>query len=280
MNKIYYGHDVVESYDYNFNKLTSNQVSLEDLESIIKSHNNWSSLDKINSNQSLSGSNYTFLTFDDGFASNYELLLQIIERMSVPVAIFVSTASLDNAYIPYEYYLNNILRSVKKINWQGKEFECETQSDAVYELIRKDLKPRDANAQLEILQNIADTHNIEIDRYELPKYLSTDQLHELSHHPLVTIGSHGIYHNMLNKKSFSDARKIAAESKKVLENIIEKPVRYFAYPYGANDLSTRLAMMSAGYDLAFTTQPSVFNTLPFYKKFKVPRFDINSAVSQ
>ncbi|MGZ8848391.1 MAG: polysaccharide deacetylase family protein, partial [Pyrinomonadaceae bacterium] len=63
-------------------------------------------------------------------------------------------------------------------------------------------------------------------------YLSEEDLCEIAAHPLITIGSHGLWHRHFNRLSLDDARFELTESKRLLEDTIGKPVDLMAWPYG------------------------------------------------
>jgi peptidoglycan/xylan/chitin deacetylase (PgdA/CDA1 family) len=84
-----------------------------------------------------------------------------------------------------------------------------------------------------------------LEKYELPitlfvvagfvgreNYLSPDELREMARHPLVTIGSHGLWHRHFTKLSIKDARFELIESQRRLRNMIDAPVDLLAWPYG------------------------------------------------
>jgi peptidoglycan/xylan/chitin deacetylase (PgdA/CDA1 family) len=63
-------------------------------------------------------------------------------------------------------------------------------------------------------------------------YLSPDELCQMAKHPLVTIGSHGLWHRHFTKLSLKDARFELIESQRRLRNMIDAPVDLLAWPYG------------------------------------------------
>lgn len=63
-------------------------------------------------------------------------------------------------------------------------------------------------------------------------YLSESELRELSQHPLVTVGAHGLWHRHFNRLNKSDARFELTESRRKLSGITGKPVDLLAWPYG------------------------------------------------
>ena len=54
----------------------------------------------------------------------------------------------------------------------------------------------------------------------------------MSSNPLVTIGSHSKTHPLLSQCSNEDLNVEIVRSKKYLESLIKRPVRFFAYPSG------------------------------------------------
>jgi peptidoglycan/xylan/chitin deacetylase (PgdA/CDA1 family) len=63
-------------------------------------------------------------------------------------------------------------------------------------------------------------------------YLSKEELREISRHPLVTVGAHGLWHRDFNRLATHDARHELSESRRYLEEIIGKRVDLMAWPYG------------------------------------------------
>ena len=83
--------------------------------------------------------------------------------------------------------------------------------------------------------------------------MDTWMVKEISNSGLVTIGSHTLSHAYLSKLQQSLAQKEIFESKIVLEQIIEKPVNVFAYPYGAFDKAAVELVQKAGFVAAVST---------------------------
>lgn len=89
----------------------------------------------------------------------------------------------------------------------------------------------------------------------LPEFsgMNLGQLTEVANDPLFEIGSHALSHPRLSTLPAPQAEQEIRESKKVLEEILGRPVTSFAYPYG--DFSPRevASAKSAGYAIAFST---------------------------
>lgn len=63
-------------------------------------------------------------------------------------------------------------------------------------------------------------------------YLSEAELREISSHPLITIGSHGLWHRHFNRITLNEARFELTESRRLLVDTTGKPVDLVAWPYG------------------------------------------------
>lgn len=74
-------------------------------------------------------------------------------------------------------------------------------------------------------------------------YLSKSELRELSRHPLVTVGAHGLWHQHFNLLSRKEARHELIESRRLLTEITGKRVDLMAWPFG--ECNEELEMLSA-----------------------------------
>ena len=84
-------------------------------------------------------------------------------------------------------------------------------------------------------QYVGTDHVFDWDRALTPMpNLDWDDIHELVHlgHD---IGSHTVSHADLGKIGLDDARRELADSKRTLEDRLQQPVRWLAYPYGGRD---------------------------------------------
>jgi peptidoglycan/xylan/chitin deacetylase (PgdA/CDA1 family) len=103
-------------------------------------------------------------------------------------------------------------------------------------------------------------------------YLSQEDLKELSEDDICTIGSHTITHPQL--RDCSDARVEISASREWLYKVIDKPVDYFAYPYGTQVSCSRSNISFAresGYKLAFSAIDAGFNSYSCRDRFFLPR---------
>jgi peptidoglycan/xylan/chitin deacetylase (PgdA/CDA1 family) len=93
-----------------------------------------------------------------------------------------------------------------------------------------------------------------VDYFNFPGYMNWDMVREIHKSGLVDVESHTLGHLMLTNLQPDQAKNEIFESKRILEEQLQKKVNYFAYPYGDfNDEVVNL-VKSAGYKLAFGTK--------------------------
>lgn len=98
-------------------------------------------------------------------------------------------------------------------------------------------------------------------------YLDSAELKELAKHPLITVGSHGLWHRPFTVLSDGEAMYEFTESKRLIEDAIGQSVDLFAYPYG--DCNGRIEMLceASGYAGAWSVWNG--NNTPF-SRWRVP----------
>lgn len=108
-------------------------------------------------------------------------------------------------------------------------------------------------------------------------YLSLKQIEIFNNDSLCTIGSHTITHPILRKSK--DYEEEIVLSKKKLEVLLNKPVNYFAYPYGGPSAVAYKhikCVKNAGYRCAFSTVSSKLSDYTSSKCWFLPRIVENS----
>ena len=84
------------------------------------------------------------------------------------------------------------------------------------------------------------------------EFLTSDELKEMSNSN-IDIESHTLNHDNLSSLDYDAQINTLKDSKEFLEEILQKEVKYIAYPYGEWNDDTLKAAKSAGYNMAFTT---------------------------
>jgi peptidoglycan/xylan/chitin deacetylase (PgdA/CDA1 family) len=96
-----------------------------------------------------------------------------------------------------------------------------------------------------------------------PNYLTKDQIKNLSDNSNV-IAAHTWDHHMVTKYSGDDWNTQLVKPKKKLEEIIGKPVNYFAYPFGLWNKEAIPQIKNSGYQMAFILSTKRDSLEPLY----------------
>jgi Predicted xylanase/chitin deacetylase len=83
-------------------------------------------------------------------------------------------------------------------------------------------------------------------------HLSRENILEMSKHG-IEFGSHTLNHKLLHQVSHDEVKEEVEESKRGIEQLLDKPCKVFAYPGGHFNMEARQAVEDAGYLAAFTT---------------------------
>ncbi|MCI0660561.1 MAG: polysaccharide deacetylase family protein, partial [Acidobacteria bacterium] len=83
-------------------------------------------------------------------------------------------------------------------------------------------------------------------------HLSREEILEMSRYG-IEFGSHSVNHKLLHQLSLEEAKFEIEESKRQIENLLDKSCRVFAYPAGFFTQDVQRAVERAGYITAFST---------------------------
>ena len=137
---------------------------------------------------------------------------------------------------------------------------------------------------LPLLENIQDAHDDFVTAGFVGRegYLSEDELREMSRHPLVTVGAHGLWHRHFNQLSPADARFELVESRRLLTSITGRTVDLLAWPFGECDSELEQLSAEAGYRASWSvwkgsnTKHSRWR-VPLGRKDNLARFVLKSS---
>ena len=98
-------------------------------------------------------------------------------------------------------------------------------------------------------------------------YLSREELREISGHPLVTIGAHGLWHRHFSRLTATDARYELVESRRLLSEISGKTVDLLAWPYGECNEELERLSAECGYRASWSVWKGTNST---HSRWRVP----------
>lgn len=178
---------------------------------------------------------FVSFTIDDGYEDNYTNALPVFEKFGVPFAVFVATNFIDkNAILWWDSIEDLIMTQDAIVTSDGKKYLCKTfqQRWNTFRYLRTRILNLDQCCLEEGLRSLFNAYDV--DWYEpiRQKGMTWEQVKSLADHPLCTIGGHTVSHPALNKLTDEEAKREIGEGIKKIEQAVDQPIRFFAYPYG------------------------------------------------
>ncbi len=190
------------------------------------------------------GGDGVVITFDDGYADNYEYALPILEKYGIPAAIFISTGYVGSGR---EYWWDELARVLTKavdyprwFEWKDSLYhyrwdthDQEARKDMIRSLhwiLKLDPDVERANLWLEQIRQWAGIRS-EARKENLP--VDNLQLQELSRSPYITIGGHTVNHRSLGAQTKEGQQYEIGASVRFLEKHLGKRIHIFSYPFGS-----------------------------------------------
>ena len=102
--------------------------------------------------------------------------------------------------------------------------------------------------------------------------ITADDAARLAAHPLIEIGAHTVSHPSLTDLDPASQHAEIVGSKRAIEGIIGKPVRFFSYPYGRFNDVTLGIVREAGFAIACTSRPAPATA--FSARHALPRLQV------
>lgn len=211
------------------------------------------------------------ITFDGGYADHADVALPLLQRFGLQATFFVATGFLDGGYSWTDAVIELVRNApgphlnLARSGFGAYDVACPVRRRAVIDLLLAAL------ATLPPVERLARVHAMA--RRTTPTMLSSDQLIAL-HRAGMDIGAHTVNQNSLATLSNAEARAEIGNGRARLEEIVQAPVRLFAYPNGkpGADFEKRHANMlrSAGFDAAVTT--ALGAARPESDPYELPRF--------
>jgi peptidoglycan/xylan/chitin deacetylase (PgdA/CDA1 family) len=213
------------------------------------------------------------ITIDDGHRSALQMH-EILTDLRVPWALFVSTGVIEQPQLLWTAELSLLILygSCQKIDLLGRQWflESRTLRETAYDLTRRRLKQLPSAEKDYWLANLraqyrpGEAQSL-LERFPLFQVMNWDEIRNL-HHAGVTIGSHGVTHEIHHARQDASIREKELKlSKAEIEARIGAPCSYFAFPNGNAHSQSPSDLASAGYRFGFTMDERVvgINENPF-----------------
>lgn len=216
------------------------------------------------------------ITFDDGYMDQLTIAVPVLRKYGLTATFFVPTGYLESGCMWNDMVIESIrCFSGRELNLDNCGLGCykvETVSqkrNAIARLITqiKRLHPDQRQEAINDLSNLAE--------YSVPGDLMMGEEHVKRLVSLgMEVGSHTNMHPLLTSLNDKEAYSEIVESKKKLESIVSREIKYFAYPNGKpyEDYMPEHVEIckKAGFQAAFSTAKGVVTNAS--DLYQLPRF--------
>lgn len=206
------------------------------------------------------------LTFDDGYANNLHIVSPILNQLSIPFTVFISTEHIETG----ELFPTSIARiillgaglkevSIPSLSISNIDISNKAVQEEVYKKVVSQLKLRplsEVRAIIsDLIRNVSNQNYQELqEKYKSTKPMTWDEVKKL-HQLGATIGSHCKYHICCHEnQSKQEVREQIFESKQIIEKKLQTECKYFAYPNGDYTKESNIFVKEAGYAMGFSTK--------------------------
>jgi peptidoglycan/xylan/chitin deacetylase (PgdA/CDA1 family) len=208
---------------------------------------------------------FAVLTFDDGYRDSLTYALPALERLQAPFTVFVPTRAITRELYAWWLALRDLFRShdAVSIECMDARFSCAGPAAkisvlrAVFHWVSQDFR-----RAFDLAPTFA-AYGISLEALAEAYFLGEDELCQLARNPLVTIGAHTASHAALVTLEAVEARAEMVENKAFLEQLLDRDVMHFAFPYGAYGEREVALARETGFVSAVTTRSS-----PIYAKYR------------
>jgi peptidoglycan/xylan/chitin deacetylase (PgdA/CDA1 family) len=240
------------------------------------------------------------ITFDDGYADNLFQAKPLLERHDAAATVFVPSGHVGNAeefwwdrlqclllepgMLPrrlciersgarVEHDLGDDARYDEQSYYRDRTWRVSdptpTARHALYQSVARILRRLRGAAQREVLDDLARWAGVSDGHRAEYRTLSEAELRALANGGLVEIGAHTVSHPALSELPEPVQEREIADSRARLEELLEEPVRSFAYPYADRSPATPAIVSRAGFESAVTTDPGTASIVS--PRFALPR---------
>lgn len=216
------------------------------------------------------------LTFDDGYADNFELAAPMLKRLRLPATFFLVPDFLSGAGAWWEELGWAFLNATRpSLEWEGARWQLDgpVGRRSAYSTVSERLKRRNRaarDADVRQLVGLLEPGGHGPDPGLLLDWSGAASLLAAG----FSVGSHSLHHAILTEETAAEQQRDLMSSRLQLEERLKVPIQLLAYPNGGRqdfDARTIAAAERAGYDAAVTTVDGL-------NDLTTPRFTVRRSV--
>lgn len=228
---------------------------------------------------------FACFTLDDGYRDNRDVALPVLREFAAPCTVFVASDFADGCGRMWWVALERVVAKASRIETgidgntvrldSGTIAEKQAAFDRLHDWLRG--LPKEADLQREI-SALCRRYGVDETAISRELCLSWDELKPFAADPLISIGAHSITHCNLAHQAEQDAHHEMATSRARIEDVLQRPVSHFSYPYGdkiaAGPREFALAR-AVGFKTAVTTRPGMMFAESAQHLTALPRVSLN-----
>lgn len=211
------------------------------------------------------------LTFDDGLRNNLTVVYPILRELRLPATMFVCPALVESGQWLWNHEMRCRLQTLALPDLaevRMKLLAPGTSVDAIIEWMKTLRLQQRRVAEATIRQATAGFQPTAAQR-EAFDIMDWDDLRSLDCN-LITVGSHTLSHPILTTLNAGEIESEILESRRCLEDRLERKVDFFCYPNGAYD-KRAYQLVQKTYRAAVTTESGVIDGSQGLDLHRLPR---------
>ncbi len=277
-------------FSFENNTFSTSQIALESHLKYITKHYEVISLQLLTEkilNKEPTRNKTLVITIDDGYKDVYDIAFPILKKFAVPATVFAVTDFLDKKTWIWtdkaRYLLINTKLDSVNFNIASKDFSFKLGDKtsrinyaAKINSELKKLSTEDRDLNIEKLANLLNVKLPDLPDENFSSF-TWDNAREMENNG-VTVESHTVSHPILTNVSDEVLKNELLESKFRVQTELQKDADLFCYPNGNCSSREFLAVESAGYKSAVSTELRLSKTTD--NIFSLPRVDCDSDMNR
>jgi peptidoglycan/xylan/chitin deacetylase (PgdA/CDA1 family) len=178
------------------------------------------------------------LTLDDGYKDNFTHAYPIIQKLNVPIAIYVTTAFPDKTARLWWYVLEDLILAHDHITLSsGERYPCATMDEKIdtFLALRSTILTFKSHQFSDKVDELLKNYTLNWEAQCEKLCMNWEEIATLANDPLVTIGGHTQNHFAFNALSSEEILEEIQHANEAIQARTGKKITHFAYPFGSRE---------------------------------------------
>ncbi len=224
---------------------------------------------------------FAAVSLDDGYRDNLVWAKPVFARHGVPYTIYVPTAFADGTGDLWWLAFEEIVAGNDRIVVDGDVIDCASvaaKARAFARLMAAKIGQPSPAAEMAFVRRLTERYRYDAGAACRAACMSWDELRQVAADPLATIGAHTVSHMALARLPEKQVRKELTDSRRILEQQLQREIRHLAYPFGTMKTVGKREFAiaaEAGYATAVTTRLGVLTADDGARLTELPRINVD-----